>query len=114
MRTKEEILEKAEKRIHTLEYFDFMGMLAENKRADLELLRELVALVQQPQWIPCSERLPEKYKKVLITYRRMVDGFVKVAAARRMEDGWKIMFSGYCDSENVIAWQPLPEPYKAD
>ena len=46
MRSKEEILEKAEKRIHDLEYFDFMGMLAENKRKDLELFRELVALVK--------------------------------------------------------------------
>lgn len=46
MRNKEEVLEKAEKRIHNLEYFDFMGMLAENKRSDLELLKELVALVK--------------------------------------------------------------------
>ena len=46
MRSKEEILEKAEERIHTLEYFDFMGMLKEDKRKDLELFHELVAIVK--------------------------------------------------------------------
>lgn len=64
-------------------------------------------------WIPCSERLPDIYTSVLITYRRQHDGYSKVVVARMQADcEWKIEFGGYCGSENVVAWQPLPEPYK--
>lgn len=63
-------------------------------------------------WIPCSERLPKVYIPVLVTYRRN-DGTRKVVVAKMEADcEWKIEFGGYCDSESVIAWQPLHEPYK--
>lgn len=49
MRTKEQILVDAEKRITHLEYFDSMIGLKEAQRADLVLLKELVALVKGEQ-----------------------------------------------------------------
>ena len=64
-------------------------------------------------WIQCRERLPGIYTPVLITYRRQHDGYSKVVVARMQADcEWKIEFGGHCDGENVLAWQPLPEPYK--
>ena len=116
MRSKEEILEKAEKRIHDLEYFDFMGMLAENKRADLELLRELVALVEeQPkvgEWIPCSERLPENpefgYQGYLVQNQYIEEPYTAFWNGSSWED-----IEGLNESD-ITAWMLLPEPYKAD
>ena len=49
MRSKNEILVDAEKRIAHLEYFETWGMLKEPQRADLALLKELVALVKGEQ-----------------------------------------------------------------
>lgn len=79
------------------------------------VLNEIKALEEEYNngWIPCSERLPDIYTSVLITYRRQHDGYSKVVVARMQADcEWKIEFGGYCGSENVVAWQPLPEPYK--
>ena len=56
-------------------------------------------------WIPCSERLPDTYGKYLVTYR--INGNLLV-------DAW--LFNGIdfnqTEEVEVIAWQPLPEPYK--
>ena len=46
MRSKKEILAAAENRIAHLEYFEKYGQLKESQRADLELFKELVALVE--------------------------------------------------------------------
>jgi hypothetical protein len=69
------------------------------------------------EWIPCSERLPELYKPVLVTYEGRLDGFgfKKIVIANMEPDcEWKVMFGGYCDKERIIAWKPLPEPYKEE
>lgn len=55
-------------------------------------------------WIPISERLPETYDNVLICQR---DGYVNVAWYSLKE--FKDMNS--YPYKDVIAWQPLPEPY---
>lgn len=49
MRSKNEILVDAEKRIEHLEYFDKWGQLKESQRADLSLFKELVVLVKGEQ-----------------------------------------------------------------
>lgn len=64
------------------------------------------------KWIPVSERLPEENKWVLVT---VVQGSVRYVEIMRI-DKYKGMFTDnvgyYYDS--VIAWMPLPEPYKAE
>lgn len=63
-------------------------------------------------WIPVSERLPEKHKDVIATTK--YDGFMG------MYGTWlKTAFiddygewNGECIGGKVIAWMPLPEPYK--
>ena len=70
-------------------------------------MRQIASIIEnQPktgEWIPCSERLPEKEGKYLVTL-----------------DKWNIV--SFADFKNlkynphfnapVIAWQPLPEPFK--
>ena len=52
----------------------------------------------EPQWIPCSERLPKAFEYCLWT---TADG--------------KVVYH-YCDGQfsKYIAWMPLPEPARLD
>ena len=60
-------------------------------------------------WVPVEERLPEGNKTVLVCQR---GGAIDVA----WHDGyrWKTGFSHADWLSNVIAWRPLPEPYKPE
>lgn len=59
------------------------------------------------QWIPCSERLPEE----MGTYMTTIDyGEHGLATGQRYYYGRGLKWNDEC----VIAWLPLPEPYKAE
>ena len=79
----------------------------------LEAIEEMIN--RQPQivtdtnvgskWIPCSERLPKDNQEVLI----FADGNIEIDTYYDGE------FEACCFYGNeVIAWQPLPEPYKGE
>lgn len=60
------------------------------------------------QWIPVSERLPEFRKQVLCCNK---DGRVFTSCLTHIH----IYFGGvFGQHYEVIAWMPLPEPYKED
>ena len=79
-------------------------------------------------WIPCSERLPEESGYYLVTYHDWSDGnFLPKydnTYVRRLHYQISDHFVGWNYPKNVddraendchkevIAWQPLPEPYK--
>ena len=55
-------------------------------------------------WIPCSERLPENSRTVLVT------DWGETCVGKRYDGRW-----WDCDGnvlKDVSAWMPLPEPYK--
>lgn len=79
------------------------------------------------EWIPVTERLPEEDKEVLISYRykegegdtshadidittygQMYFGGNKVGNNKH----WRAPFEYFHSNYEVIAWMPLPEPYK--
>lgn len=80
----------------------------------------------QPQWISVTERLPERGKDVLVT--RDYDGradhikscrYVEVASCYGEDDD--VSWNSYSDeykmtpkNHRVVAWMPLPEPYKGE
>lgn len=78
------------------------------------LLADLEQDEKENGWIPVSERLPEKNKDVITT--------VKYSGFMGMYGRWlKTAFiddygewNGECIGGEVIAWMPLPEPYKED
>ena len=67
-----------------------------------EWLEELKARREADRWIPVSERLPEEYGEYLITGRY---GYVG-------KDIYNDHFKEFNKGNTVIAWKPLPEPYK--
>ncbi len=69
-------------------------------------------------WIPCSESLPEEndkefYDMQLVTLK---DGEVCLGVYRNKDNEWLTRKQEgekvYTNTHEVIAWQPLPEPYK--
>ncbi len=62
----------------------------------------------ETKWIPCSERLPEIGKSVLVTIV-LPDGYRACYVSERLLGKW----SGVCGMK-VVAWMPLPEPYRKD
>ena len=84
-----------------------------------EALRMAIEALREPQvggWIPVTEKLPENGCGVLVTINGKHNNIIFVNALEiaeyRNTEGWII--EGYLDwlDPNVIAWQPLPEPYK--
>ena len=62
--------------------------------------------LKETQWIPCSERLPEDNTDVIVCFYSGT-----VTEMRYWGNG---IFQGIYEysTKVVIAWMPLPEPYK--
>lgn len=61
------------------------------------------------EWIPVSERLPEIEKAIIIS----CVGLQVYTGFRSNTEGYYYTHQdSYIESKNVIAWMPLPEPYK--
>ena len=61
--------------------------------------------VDVPQWIPCSERLPEAPTFCLVTTDGSYNDVIDIAMY--MSDGWH-------KASKVLAWMPLPEPWEGE
>ena len=76
-----------------------------------EIFGETLYGLVLPVWIPCSDRLPEEKKEVLIS----ADGDLYIAEYEI--DHGKGYWSEVVEYRNVTdvdAWMPLPEPYKEE
>lgn len=65
----------------------------------------------KPRWIPCSERLPEINSDVLATLK-----WGDITYAWRFDDDYWCICEGDSTSttSEILAWMPLPDPYKRD
>lgn len=88
-----------------------------------DVIEQLPSAQPEPHWIPCSERLPEKYKYVLTTYTiqpwrsKKPKRFVHIA--EWMGDGWASPIDEYLVRDEVakiryLAWMPLPELWRGE
>ena len=115
-------------------YREFDLLLSENKiYGAMALLRKLVNKADSFEWIPVTERLPEEYesdfakyygtdqwnntlwraksKEVLVCFE-YVDGSRCVRSSFTMDGKWNIERKRVLHDLKVIAWMPMPEPYK--
>lgn len=110
----QEAFDKILERLESDEKHTFDGCI--NKRYAKQIVQE-VEEEYNVGWIPCSERLPEESFGCLVTvmdcepstqtdFENILPYFVGYDGHRWNDaDGEEIPFE-------VIAWQPLPEPYK--
>lgn len=61
---------------------------------------------QEPRWIPVTERLPEDKQRILVTRKSGTIGYISWNTWWNEQTRYPI--------DKVIAWMPLPEPYKAE
>jgi hypothetical protein len=70
---------------------------------------------EQPKWTPRSEKLPEERTKVLATVLVPHRESIVISAEYLMNTFY--CDNGDCwmaDDEEVVAWMPLPQPYKGE
>ena len=67
-----------------------------------KLCDDIKALPSAQQWIPCSERLPDQNGKYLVVGRQKAINILKFDGGR------------WYGKWGVVAWLPLPEPYKGE
>ena len=78
-------------------------------------LREWIDILLKSQWIPCSERLPTEADGALLVTLDL-DGYraIRTGIYSEFSNRWFVGdMSAFCPNELVVAWMPLPEPYKA-
>ena len=86
----------------------------------MEEIEKLPSVQPEQRWVPVTERLPENDNEVLITVWDAEDDYVEVYKGFYQGHEWWTQWCHGCSKikdepcgENiVIAWMPLPVPYK--
>ena len=80
---------------------------------EIECLEMAIKALEQ-RWIPVSERLPEEDGEYLCTVQthdidtdNVIDEYINFCDF--IDSGWCVF-----DDETVVAWMPLPEPYREE
>ena len=108
----EKILERLEE---DARFYNSASDVDQNIRSGLIIAKEAVQEVAKEYnggWIMCSEKLPELRKDVLVTvkytgFMGMHGYWIKTGHMEAENDWW-----GDCTGGEVIAWQPLPLPFR--
>ena len=105
--------------IEVLSHVDFDSTIQNSLDNFLKAItNEAIEIVKQEAekynngWIPCSEKLPDVRQDVLVTvkytgFMGMHGYWIKTGHMEAENDWW-----GDCAGGEVIAWQPLPKPFK--
>jgi hypothetical protein len=84
--------------------------IAQSVKSDVDMAKvadAIEALEQELRWIPTSERLPEEDGEYYATVYDTDENY-KYMDIAELEDGiWQ-----YKDYVKVLAWMPLPQPYR--
>ena len=78
----------------------------------IEILKDLPSAQPEQRWIPCSERLPEHGGRYLISVLDGINRRTIVAPYLPRCKAWAM--NGRMAYWKVIAWLPLPEPYREE
>ena len=86
------------------------GNFAGNHSALKALINMQPTIEPEPHWIPCSECLPKQSQEVICQCRASIIKVLKLDAnGDWYQDAAHCYMGGF-----VIAWMPLPDPYKGE
>lgn len=96
---------------------DYEGFKGESGYVSKNLVRIMLkglppVTPKQPGWIPCSERCPENYDNYLITTEDRMVVFGVYDPREKQWCRYDSIKSLWLYGIKVIAWQPLPTPYR--
>ena len=98
---------------------NLIGMIEDNHGSDYDSAIRMAIDALESKWIPCSEMLPEYEEYVRVTFidKSAID--TMVMCVRRIEGIGDWYWSDFADeytweASEVVAWMPLPEPYKEE
>ena len=84
-------------------------------------INEQPTIEPEPQWIPCTERLPEDEYVIISKKPSPITGKkfsvtigVRHTDPRSHKAEWRDIGFGKLRDDEVFAWQPRPEPYKEE
>ena len=92
------------------EHTDYKGYLV----CDPDEIIDLAPTIEIPQWIPCSERLPEKSGRYIVTEKRFSIDDRKHNGRYQTVVEEATFSNGIWNRANfieVVAWMPLATPY---
>lgn len=80
------------------------------------LVTAIKAIEQEPRWISCNKKMPKENEYVdnVCKYYLIQDEYGDMHVAHYTHVGWIPIDSLSALGDNVVAWMPLPEPYKAE
>ena len=90
-----------------------------------ERIEEIIRKRMNDGWIPVQDKLPEDDVDVLITYADIDDenytdicittyGYAYLGGNKLDFKEWRSPFEYFKTNYKVIAWRPLPEPYRPE
>lgn len=80
---------------------------------DVEKIIDFCGASAQPpadNWIPCSLATPKPFNDVAVTFDDGSVSCLHLEYDNKWHDGGWLVF----DQSEVVAWMPLPEPYKGE
>ena len=123
-----------EKIVERLEIYEYNNLIEHNeelsehcKKTDCDsvvncsvcIMDKAISIVQEIAeeydngWVPCSERLPEEYGDYLVWWTDITRGQYYEIVEYEPNNGWIGEIPQAVEGiYSVIAWQPLPEPFK--
>lgn len=111
----EQECEDAVSRQAVLDYLKYLhGEMPEEEF--IKALPSVTPARKKEEWIPCDEKLPKPNELVdnVRKYYLIQDEYGDMHVASYLRNGWISIDSFYTLEDDVIAWMPLPEPYKVE
>ena len=88
-----------------------------NDEDNIKYCNMAIKTLEQTRWIPVSEKLPEagEYTGDVATYYLVQNEYGDMLVARYTHsEYWEQIYQLKPYTDKIVAWMPLPEPYKAE
>ena len=113
MQELEKILEEIDRKVEEYMEIDFSDEYNTGIIDMTETAKTIIRKHMDDGWIPVDKQLPEAGEHVLVSFKSA--GFLPATAIISENGRWSMLqgAKGFNDvTEDVIAWRPLPEPYR--